>query len=395
MTQVTAPQETKAPQDTETGEKRPSPPRWPWILVSLIVLAGVVVLLGYEEDTIDVSETSTPPPLPLITIEHASVTPQIAEIRSFAEVQPRWAAVLTSAVSGRVTKVFDQSLAGEPVEAGATLIEIENSRYAAELASAELALQQAQLSLWQAENATLLARKDYERNNRKPPNDLALKLPQLAIAKSSVTAAEARVLAAKRQLADTTITAPFSAYVTERFVSPGQSVNAGDRLVKLADNKKFELVAELGRNDWKLASKPLAGKVASVFDQDGNKIAEARIRGGGGFLDENTRQYKVFLEIQDPEQGQVLSGDFVTVLLPGQIIPEALDVPASSLTQEGYVWYVDTEDRLQRMEPRVLFRREDRVIILPPANTKNWQIATTPLVSYLPGQNVRTREQEE
>lgn len=385
---------TEIDEAEDTGSRsesgRPGP-RWPWIVLSLAALGLVLYLLSITEDTVDVSETSVPQPLQLVTIENIAVGAQTIEVRTFGEVRPRWSAELTSAVSGRVTKVLANALAGEPVEAGSPLIEIENSRFIAELAAAELALKEAELTLWQAENAALLARREFERNRQKPPNELALKLPQLEIAKSSVASAEARISAARRQLEDTTIVAPFSAFVTERFVSPGQSVSIGDRLLKLVDKSKFELVAELSRNNWKLASKPLAGKSAAVLDQDGRKIAQARIRRGGGFLDETTRQHKVFLEIESPVSDQVLSGDFVTILLPGITVPAALDLPESALTQEGYVWCLDTEDRLQRLEPTVLFRRQDRVIVEAPNDKQHWRIAVTPLVSFLPGQQVQAR----
>ena len=220
-------------------------------------------------------------------------------------------------MSGRVTDVLESSLAGERVEAGTTLITIENSRYVAELAAAGLALKEARLALWKAKNATYVARKEYEASGTKPPNDLALRLPQLDIAKSSVASAEARVAAAKRQVDDAVVTAPFSSFVTERFVSPGQTVSPGERLVKLVDNASFELTVELGRRDWTLLRQPLAGLSAQVLNQNGDVVAQADIRRGGGFLDETTRQYKVFLAVSGPGAKKVLSGDFVRVVLPG------------------------------------------------------------------------------
>ena len=365
--------------------------RWLLILLSLAVLGSVIFVLMAWEDAPDVTETAAPPPLQLVSIETITAGPQTVEVRSFAELRPRWSAELSAAVAGRVSKVFDSALAGEPVDAGTRLIEIENSRYVAELAAAELALKEAQLTLWQATNANLVARQEFERNNLQPPNDLALKLPQLEIARRAVASAEARLRSAKRQLDDATVVAPFSAFVTERFVSPGQSVNVGDPLVKLADRSEFELVAEIGRNDWDLLERPLAGLTAQVLDQNGKMIAQAEIRRGGGFLDESTRQHKVFLEIKNPGSGQVLSGDFVTIVLPGTTVTAALDLPASALTQEGYVWHLDGEDRLRRTEPVVLFRRNDRVIVRAPEDRDRWRIVITPLVSFLPGQKVQAR----
>lgn len=365
--------------------------RWFWIVLSLLVLAGVVYFLSALEDTIDVAETASALPPRLVSVETVVTAPQTVELSAFAEVRPRWSAELRSAVSGRVTKVESSALAGEPVEAGTTLIEIENSRFIAELASAELALKQAKLGLWRAENATLIARNEFKRTGREPPNDLALKLPQLDIAESTVKSAGARILAVRKQLDDTRIDAPFSGFVTQRFVSPGQIINVGDQLIKLVDNTALELEVELGRKAWTLLQKPLAGMKAQVLDQGGGLLAEARIRRGGGFLDETTRQYKVFLAINDSSAKNVLSGDFVKVLLPGVTVPKALDIPASALTQEGYVWHVDAQDRLQRIEPDVLFRRQDRVIVGVAEGKEKWRVAVTPLASFLPGQKVQTQ----
>lgn len=379
-------EETRPPQN-EMVPKRPRL-RWLWIVLSVVLLGAVVYGLGYLEDTADVTRTETPRPLPLVSIENITTTPQRIVIHSFAEVRPRWSAELTASVAGRITNVFNSALAGEPVDAGTRLIEIESSRYVAELAAAERADKEAKLALWQAKNATLLAREDFKRNNTKPPNDLALKLPQLEIAESAVASSEARVAAAKRQLDDTMVTAPFAAYVTDRFVSPGQSVNPGDRLVKLVDRSSFELVAEIGRDDWVLLRKPIEGQPARLLDQDGNEIAKATVRRGGGFLDEKTRQYRVFLETGNTGASTLLTGDFVTVLLEGISVDRAMDVPSSALTQDGFVWIVDDADELQRFEPEVLFRRHDRVIVRAPDGAANWRVAITPLVSFLPGQKV-------
>lgn len=362
--------------------------------MSVLLLGTVVYGLGYLEDTADVTRTETPQPLPLVSVETVTTTPQSVVIRTFAEVRPRWSAELTASVTGRVKNVFDSALAGEPVEAGTRLIEIENSRYVAELAAAQQSDKEAKLVLWQAKNATLLAREDFKRNNRKPPNDLALKLPQLGIAESAVESAEARVAAAQQQLDDTTIVAPFAAYVTDRFVSPGQTVNPGDRLVKLVDRSSFELVAEIGREDWALVNKPLEGQVARLLDQNDRELAKATIRRGGGFLDERTRQYRIFLQTDNPESSNVLSGDFVTVLLDGVTVDDALDIPSSALTQEGFVWIVGEADELRRLEPEVLFRRDDRVIVRAAEGTAGWRVAVTPLVSFLPNQKVEPRSAE-
>ena len=222
--------------------------RWIVLVLSLLALAAVIMFLLASEDTADVTRTASPPVVQQVSVETLAVGPQTAEVSAFAEIRPRWSAELRASVPGRVEQVFDTALAGERVDAGTELITIEDSRYVAELAAAELALKQAELALWKAENATTLARREYERNNAKPPNDLALRLPELEIARSSVKSARARLAAAQQQLDDTRISAPFSGFIAVRFISLGQSVNSGDALVRLVDDTVFEVTVELGRS---------------------------------------------------------------------------------------------------------------------------------------------------
>lgn len=366
--------------------------RWLWILLALVVLGAVLTFLDSAEDTIDVSRRDATPPTQLVSIETVIVGSETAEVVAFAEVRPRWAAEIRSAVSGRVIEVQKNALAGERVSEGATLIKIEDTQYVAGIAAAELALEEARLDLLRAENDATVARKQFERDGTTAPNDLALKLPQLRIAKRAVTSAEAQVAAARRQLENTTIKAPFSGFVTERFVSLGQSMSAGERLIMLVDDRRFDLTVELGRNDWALLQQPASGLSARVLDQEGELIAEARIRRGGGFLDESSRQYKVFLEIDDAQSTAVLSGDFLQVALPGKAIQKALNIPETALTREGFVWHLDDDDRLQRFDPEILFRRHDRIVIEAPKGASTWRIASTPLASFLPGQQAQAED---
>jgi RND family efflux transporter MFP subunit len=373
---------------------RPRRP-WIWLALSLAVFCSVIFILIVAEDTIDVEKTKQEPPLQPVSVEVVKVAPEVVEIRGFAEIRPRWSAQLRAAVSGRITDVHESALAGQRVNKGEKLISIEPSNYTAEVSAAELSLKQAELELLLAEKNTSVARAQYKKSASKPPNDLALHLPQLRLAKSSVESAQASLAATRIQLKNTTVTAPFSGHIVERFVSPGQSINVGDPLVDLVDDQQFELIVEVGRKDWLLLRQPLTGLTARVLNQQGTEIAQARIRQGGGYLDATTRQYRVFLEITDPVESEVLSGDFVQILLPGISVPSTLTIADSSLTREGYLWYLDETDHLRRHTPEILFRHHDKIVIRAPVGQSIWRIAVTPLVSFLPGKKVDPQILEE
>jgi len=220
------------------------------------------------------------------------------------------------------------------------------------------------------------------------------------VAKAAVKAAQARLQAARVQLSNTRITAPFSGFITERLVSLGQSISIGEPLIQLVDDNTLELTVELSQQDWALVQQPIAGQIAELFGRNNQYLGQALIRRGGGFLDQQSRQHRIFLEVQNADKSPILSGDFVRVALPGISVADALNVPASALTQEGELWYLDQQDRLQRLQPEILFRKQQRLIIraplIPhrplspqgPQSEKNWRIAITPLAAFLPGQQV-------
>lgn len=380
--------------DTNTSTKPTLFPRLLALSGALIVLGAVIFFLSIAEDEIDVeAKLQSSVALP-VSIEMVTPTDHEIMIEVYGSVKPRWSADVTAAVSGRVIEVSESALAGRRVNEGTILVRIEPSRYDVEFAGSELAVKEAELALWQARNANLLAEKQFKRDGREAPNALALKVPQLEIANANLKSAKARKIAAEQKLADTIIEAPFSSFVTERAVSPGQSVNVGDKLLRLVDDKVFELSLHVSSKDWALLAHPLKGQLADIIDKDGNDLAKAEIREAAGFLDEKTRQHRIFLTIDAKRNTRILSGDFVKTSLPGKNIANALSLPEAARTQEGYVWFVDAQSRLKRISPDILFRTKGRIIIKAPDLTDltDYRVVTIPLASFLPGQKVQPQK---
>lgn len=360
------------------------------IIGALIILAGVIGVLLETTDTADIEKKTEKRALQPVSVLHVAASDQPIRINVYAAITPRWTAGIASAVAGRVLAVSDNALAGKRVKKGDVLVRIDPLRYEAEVAAAELAVKQAELALWQAENATLLARKQFARDGRKPPNKLALKLPQLDIAQANLKQARTRRKVAAQQRRDTDIVAPFSGFVTSRAVSPGRSINVGDTLLTLIDDRVFELVADIGTKSWRLLDHPLKGQVARLLNEKGEMIARAKVRAAAGFLDQKTRQHKIFLDVSARNGGDVKSGDFVQVSLAGKTVRNALSLPEAARTQEGFIWFLDAQNRLQRVAPTILYRDKGRIIIRARELGKGsgWRVATTPLASFLPGQRV-------
>lgn len=377
---------------TLENKQRPAR-RWLWIGLSLTLLVAIVMLLFDAEDTIDVQATNTTPPPPTVSVVRVAPETVQARVSAFAEVRPRWDAELRSAVSGRITAVHAAALAGAKVERGDPLFSIEKAPYQSAVAAAEMELEQAELELLRAQNNVTVAQRQFERDEKEPPNELAVNLPQLRIAEKTVAAALARLNAARNELKDAEVVAPFSGFVTHRFASLGQTVNPGDALIHLSDDRQFELVAEFSQADWALLDHQISGATADLAQRSGRALGQAQVRRGGGFLDQNTRQVRVFLDVTNPDEG-ILAGDFLQVDIPGRQIADTVTLPESALTCAGYIWLVDDEEHLQRLSPNILFRGEGTVTIVAPDGTGPWRVAITPLASFLPGQRVTPQSDE-
>jgi RND family efflux transporter MFP subunit len=367
--------------------------RWVWIAGAVAVLIAVILVLLEVEDTVDVEKSDLPSRLPTVSVLMVASAEVRAEISTFSEVRPRWDAELRSAVTGRIVAVHERALAGSKVAKGDPLFTVEKAQYESAVASAEMAVEEAQLALLRAQNDVTVARRQFERDGIDPPTELSLRLPQLRIAEKTVASAQSRLDAARRELSDTEVTAPFSGFVTRRAASLGQTVAPGEPLVHLSDDRQFELVAAFSRADWKLLEQPISGKMARLYDRDGEALGQARIRRGGGFLDQNTRQMRVFLEVAEPND-QILAGDYLRVSIPGRLIDETLTLPDSAMTRAGFVWLVDEDDLLRRITPNILFRSDGTVTIAAPLGGGPWRVARTPLASFLPGQHVTPLEVE-
>ncbi len=371
---------------------RPARP-WVWIGLSLLVLMVVVVLLFGEEDTIDVQASQTAPSPPIISVVKVSAAPATTQLSAYAEVNPLWDAELRSAISGRIIAVHDAALAGAKVVDGDPLFSIEKAPYESAVAAAEMELEEAKLALLRAQNNVTVARRQFERDGTEPPTELALRLPQLIIAEKSVAAARSRLSAAQSELSDTDVIAPFSGFVTRRFASLGQTVAPGDALVHISDNRQFELVAEFSQDDWSLLKHPISNTYAKLLHRNGEPLGQARVRHGGGFLDQDTRQVRVFLDITKPDE-RILAGDFLQVQITGRTIADTFTLPESALTRAGHVWLVGDDDQLQRVTPEILFRSEGTITVLAPEAVGTWRVAKTPLASFLPGQRVTSQLDE-
>ncbi|CTQ59382.1 efflux RND transporter periplasmic adaptor subunit [Roseibium album] len=363
-----------------------------WIVLALVALVGVVLYLETLEDVAEVTETGAEVAPRPVTVVDARIGNHAGTISVFAEVVPRWQVDLRSRVAGIVKDISPLALGGSRVPGDTVLLTLEEAPFLASVEEARHTLKNAEFGLRQKENKRDIALKDWRAvNPDEVPPEMAIHLPEVRVAEQSVAAAEARVGAAEFDLRSTTIRAPFNAIVTKRRVSPGQSVNEGDVLFSLLDDSQLDIRVSLSPNEWRLLAANWEDGRADLFDDAGSHIGTAKVKRGGGFLEPQSRRYQLFLEVDRSAETLALPGQFVRVALQGQQVENTLRIPESALTQNGFVWFVDPADRLQRYEASALFRNSGDVVVKAPDDASTGdvlRIVRLPMSAYLPGQVV-------
>lgn len=364
---------------------------WIWILLACLLLGAAVIAVSLMEDEAEITHTDKAQYLPKVSVIEATPQTLDGKLRTLAEIQPRWSATLTAQVNGEILSIAPHALAGEQVKKGDSLIQLEASAYEAQQADAERLLSEARLVFLQEEQKAKQAKRDWQRSGlASKPSALALNQPQVELARKAVAAAKANVQAAKVNQTYTRIHAPFSGIVTERLISLGQTVNAGDPLLRLQNQTELDLELSLSQRQWQHLSNNWQGQAALLKNSRNDTIGSATIKRGGGFLDPTTRQYKLFLEVNTQDSPQVLAGDFVQVELAGKKVPNSLLVPENAVTREGYLWYLDAENRLRFFPTEVRFFQDNKLVVSAPPNAQRapLRIVTTPLASFVAGKTV-------
>lgn len=363
-----------------------------WFGLACLLLAGVFGVVSSLEDTADVETDTAPAPLRPVTVVSVPVGTHSGTIDVYAEVTPRWQADLRSRVSGVVSDAAPVALAGSRISKGSILLRLEDAPYVANLSDAHSTLETARLELRKKENKRDIALKDWRSVNpdRQPP-EMAVHIPEVRVAERAVAAAEARLAAADYDLRSTLLRAPFPAIIIKRNVSPGATVNEGDVLFRVLDDSKLDIQVSVGSREWSLLNRNWQSVTAGIFSETGHKTGTAKVRQGGGFLDPQSRKHQLFLEVQHTSGTAILPGAFVRVSLPGRAIDQTLRIPESALTQNGFVWHLDRENRLQRFEARLLFRDNGDVVVGVPDVLRTHdviRIVSLPMSSFLPGHKV-------
>jgi len=329
-----------------TSAAPPSARRGWWhALLALAVLGGgaglSTLLFSLRKEPPRAARVEQRTAVEVLTVALADHQVQVLTQGFFAPVTETKAA---SEVAGRILAVSPHFVVGGRFQEGEVLVEIDPSDYAAAVAQAEGALAEATLALVNEKARAEQARRDWTRlEPGEKPGPLVLREPHVAAAAARVTAAEAALDKARRDLDRTRIRAPYPGMVKAKRADLGDYVAAGTPLADLWRSDVFEIrlpvtVAEAALIDLG------AGPQAALTD--GVREWAAPVVRTEGIIDPATRTTALIARLERPDPAPA-PGLFVKARVQGRTLPQVASIPRRALNGPDRVVIVDADGTLR------------------------------------------------
>ena len=223
--------------------------------------------------------------------------------------------VVRPEIAGRIARIDFRE--GDPVKAGAVLVNIDDSILRAQLAEAKAGLQ--------------LSKANYNRASELYQKKVgSAQARDQALANRRVD--EARVAVAQAQLDKTTIKAPFDGIVGLRKVSPGDYVTAGQDIVNL--EKIDVLKADFSVPELSLTDVAVGQTVKVTVDAFPGRTFEGKVYAIDPLIDEKGRSIAIRAHIDNPDN-VLRPGLFARINLVVATTPNALIIPEEAIVPVG------------------------------------------------------------
>ena len=350
---------------------------------SIILALGTVVILTITRE----APSKTTEILQPMQVTVHEVQPQSVDdvVIGYGQVSTRWQTILASEITGRVLRVSERLLAGAKFKKGDILATLDATSYEAALASANAALETSKRILKEEQQRAEIAADNWQTSGfQQQPSDLVLRKPQLHEARANITSSRAAVKKAQYDLAQTQIVAPYDGVVLERTVNPGDILQAGVQIARIYDHSVFEVRVPLGEQEMARLRHDIIHAPVTLITSQGKWPGKiSRIEQS---IDSKNRWKNIVVETHDT--GGLLPGRFVTVELPGKNYQRVIVLPEHFVGRNDLIWFVNQQDYLQNFAANILFSKNGKLFILPPADLHTQARITPERDVYLAGVKV-------
>ena len=361
------------------------------VVVTLVAIVCIGLAISYNGQKM-AQQANGPKPEPAksvapnVSVINAVPSTYQAYVSGHGEAKAHWALSLKAQVKGEITNMSEQFATGNVVKKGQVFAQIDNTEYLQAVASAKATLADAKLALQEEQDLGNQAKREWQRSGvtQAPSSPLVFRTLQLEATQATADNAQYALQTAQRDEKNTHISAPFDAVILSRDVDLGTYVSIGDTLATLNSTDKVEISVPLSLSQWQNLASDKSGEVilSDVTTQNQWQGYIARFE---QHLDDSSRQRSVVVALDKPfEQATpLLPGTFLAVQIAGKALNNVIKLPASAVSQEGLIWYVNEQNTLMSIQAQKLFERGDYVYISPIEGHTNLRVVARPLVSYL------------
>ena len=337
---------------------------------------------------------------------HADAAPVIRPVRT-TTVEPvtfRMAGSATGTIEARADADLGFRIAGKLIErkvdvgsqvrAGDVLARLDDQDQRNALRTAEANLASAQADQVQARNEEFRKR-ELLANGNAPQAQYDAALLAMRTADAKVVATQAALQSARDRVGYTELTADRDGVVTTVGAEPGQVVEAGQMVVRVAQPEEREAVFNVAETGIRAAPRDPVIEVSLAGAPD--ITATGRVREVSPQADPVTRTHTVRIALDNPPDALRLGATVVGRLK--QPPAPVVELPGTALFEDAgrsFVWVVDPKAQSVRRQPVVIRSRDvDGPVIVTEGLTRGDIVVTAGVHSLSEGQRIRFNQRIE
>ena len=335
-------------------------------LVFIILILILVLLNFFKSDKVNFVEQQKKIPLKTKAIFPTSIKP---EYLFFGRVVGKNEINIVSGLGGKIVYVSKKLFNSQEVLKKEVLFEIDSFNFEQDIVKKKshldelkIELDKTSLLLEEKKKQLNLAEEDLQRKKKLFGNTVsqkALDNSKLEVSKAkteysreeykinsiklNIKDAQANLKVARKNLYFTKYRAPFPGKVSENLIDLGSEIKSGEKLGKLINTSELEVKFFVGEGTFtELGSnKELIGKKIKLKWKNSKfkKLYEGSITRIDSTISENSAGLNMYASIDNVSgEDPIRPGVFVQVLLAGNVIKQAIQVPENAIYEEKYIY---------------------------------------------------------
>lgn len=331
-------------------------------------------------------------------------------VTAMGTVIPAQQVNLTSRINGLIISVSPSFVPGGFLAKGEQIVQLDPTDYQLAIKQKENELAKAKFDLTLELGRQAIAKREFKLLNAnldKQSQDLVLRKPHLALAKTAITAAEAALTQARLDLKRTRTSSPFNAIVLETNAHIGSWVSVfstGTPLIKLTGTDSFWILAtlrvdKLNKIDIPNINSDTGAEVKIYFPGAWGKqmyrtgiVKRLKVE-----LEASGRMAELIIEIQDPlsrrkenkELPTLILGAFVHLEIIGHTLKNVLPIPETVIHSAQTIWVVTEQNTLDIKTVTPVWQENGLIFIAAYQLAENSRIISSNLSTPVQGMAVR------